>query len=95
MASFQRAISSVYGLSVINRFIFWSLGSNSLYNAMAVDKPCKNNLSDVRRFAFCHFVLQFIKSTAQKDSSKFATIAIYFVDSLSFSCPLFHLCNTA
>ena len=31
--------------------------------------------------------------TLQNDSSKFATIAIDFVDNFSFSCPLFHLRN--
>ena len=33
--------------------------------------------------------------TPQNDSSKFATIAVDFVDNLNFSCPLFHLRNVA
>ena len=34
---------------------------------------------------------QFSAITQQKVSSKFATIAVHFVDNLYFSCPLFHL----
>ena len=40
------------------------------------------NSPDVRRFAFRHFVY-------------LATIAVDFVDSLNFSCPLLHLRKVA
>ena len=51
----------------------------------------------MRRFAFRHFVYLVNSSaiTQQNDSSKFATIAVDFVDNLNFSCPLFHLRNVA
>ena len=66
----------------------------SLYNATKVDKTHKKCQ---RRFAFRHFVylVNSLAMTAQKDSSKFTTIAVHVVDNLCISCPLFHLCNAA
>ena len=74
----------------------WSRGSYSLYNATKADK-FREKLTLLRRFNFRHFVYSVNSSaiTPQNDTSKFATIAVDFVDNLNLSCPLFHLRNVA
>ena len=95
-ASFQRALSSAYSPSVINRFIF---GHGVVIHFIMQRKPTNfaKNSPDERRFAFRHFVYLVNSSaiTPQNDSSKFATITVDFVDNLIFSCLLFHLRNVA
>ena len=75
---------------------FLSTGSYSFYNTTKVNKIRETNSSDAR-FAFRHFVylVNILAITPQKDSSKFATIAVHFVDNSYFSCSLFHLRNSA
>ena len=81
---------------MINRCIF---GQGVVIHFIMQQKPTKfaKNSPDVRRFAFRHFVYLVNSSaiTPQNDSSKFATIAVDFVDNLNFSCPLFHIRNVA
>ena len=84
MMSFQQDVSSVYFLSMTNRFIF---GHRVVVHFTMQQKPtnfAKKKSPDVRRFAFRHFV-HLVNSSAvtqQNDSSKYATIAVYFVDNL-------------
>ena len=76
---------------------FWSRGGYLLYNVTEFDRFREQNSPNVRRFAFRHLVY-FVNSSAistQEDTSKFATIAVHFVDNLYFPFSLFHLLNAA
>ena len=61
MASFQRAISSVYGPSLINRLIFGH--GVVIHFILKRNLTVKKNSPDVRRFAFRHLYKAIIYET--------------------------------
>ena len=88
MASFQQAISSVNGQSMINWFIF----GHWVVIHLTMQQQNSTNFTKIqpnmKRFAFlpfCLFSQQLSNHSIEfKDTSKFATIAVHFVDNLIY-----------